>query len=262
MSRERIRVFVADDSADLCQMIKAEIVNRRDMELVGMAANGEEALQGIIAASPHVVILDLIMPMMDGIGVLEKLNELFPNDQLNNRPKVIILTALGEESLTRQVLNLGANYYIIKPFEIGMLLTRVWQVAHEPGKYRSLAEAQLRTQNIEGIVTDLLRQMGIPQHFKGFLYLREAIVMVVGDDRLLQGVMTHLYALIAERYKITVSQVERSVRHSIDYAWNNGDLDLLYEIFGSTVNEYRAKPTNVSFIAQVSDMIRVSLLAG
>ncbi len=253
-----IRVFLADDSSDLCQIIKAEISRRKDMELVGIAGNGEEALRGIVETTPDVVILDLIMPLMDGIGVLEKLRDL----HLPNQPKVVVLTALGEESLTRQVLNLGANYYIIKPFEVEMLLTRVWQVAYEPGRYRSIAEAKFRAQNLEGIVTDLLRQMGVPQHYKGFLYLREAIMMVVEDDSLLHGVMANLYPSIAKRYGITVPKVERSVRHAIEYAWINGNLDRLYEIFGSTVNDIRAKPTNVSFIAQVSDMIRVSLLAG
>jgi len=200
---------------------------------------------------PDVIILDIIMPHLDGLGVLEQVNAL----GLEHRPKIIMLTAFGQESIAQRVVDLGADYYILKPFDLNVLAKRIRQIVKVGGARVAVHEG--RSLDIE--VTGVLHEIGIPAHIKGYLYLREAIILVVQRVELLGGVTKELYPSIAKKFATTPSRVERAIRHAIEVAWSRGNVDLIHKLFGHTVNSDRGKPTNSEFIAMVADKLRMEL---
>ncbi len=245
------RVLVADDNREFCELLSQYVQSQSDFELAGVAQNGRQVLELVQAQKPDVVVLDIIMPHLDGIGVLEQLNAM----GMDRRPKVIMLTAFGQESIAQRVVALGADYYILKPFDLAVLAKRIRQIAN--GHSVRAAASDGRTLDVE--VTEVLHELGIPAHIKGYLYLREAICLVVQRVELLGGVTKELYPSIAKRYQTTPSRVERAIRHAIEVAWNRGNVDLIHTLFGHTVNSDRGKPTNSEFIAMVADKLRMEL---
>jgi two-component system response regulator (stage 0 sporulation protein A) len=245
------RVLVADDNREFCDLLAQYIQSQTDFKLVGTAQNGRQVLELVQSEAPDVIVLDIIMPHLDGIGVLEQLNAL----GLARRPKVIMLTAFGQESIAQRVVALGADYYILKPFDLAVLAKRIRQIAS--GQPVRPVQAETRSLDIE--VTDVLHEIGIPAHIKGYLYLREAICLVVQRVELLGGVTKELYPSIAKRYATTPSRVERAIRHAIEVAWNRGNVDVIHSLFGHTINSDRGKPTNSEFIAMVADKLRMEL---
>ena len=276
-----IRVLLADDNREFVEIVKEFIERQEDMSLVGVAYNGNEALELIFREEPHVVLLDIIMPHLDGLGVLEKLQNAV------QRPKIIVLTAFGQESMTQRAVSLGANYYILKPFELETLGKRIRQLQDDftdafsgtspmansiiNGKNNnsssSVSNSQISngilpptTKNLEVEVTRMIHQMGVPAHVKGYQYLRDAIVSVVLNISLLGAVTKELYPMIAAKYQTTPSRVERAIRHAIELAWDRGNIDFMNRFFGYTINVDRGKPTNSEFIAMVADKLRMSML--
>ncbi|MCB8816484.1 sporulation transcription factor Spo0A [Desulfosporosinus shakirovi] len=277
-----IRVLLADDNREFVEVVKEYIERQEDMSLVGVAYHGNEALELISREEPHVVLLDIIMPHLDGLGVLEKLQ----NTSL--RPKIIILTAFGQESMTQRAVSLGANYYILKPFDLDILGKRIRQlqddfsssvnIASNSGTVsnrnsvlnansNSSSSSQISTgilpstsKNLEVEVTRMIHQMGVPAHVKGYQYLRDAIVNVVSDVSLLGAVTKELYPMIAVKYQTTPSRVERAIRHAIELAWDRGNVDFMNRFFGYTINVDRGKPTNSEFVAMVADKLRMSIM--
>jgi two-component system response regulator (stage 0 sporulation protein A) len=199
------------------------------------------------------------MPHLDGIGVLEKLS------QMNlERPKVVMLTAFGQESITQRAVDLGADYFVLKPFDLETLSNRVRQLytGTSPVIKSTLTSVPVyqpptRTKNMDLEVTNLIHQMGVPAHIKGYQYLRDAILLVINEVNLLGAVTKELYPLIAEKYQTTPSRVERAIRHAIELAWDRGNVDMMNKFFGYTINIQRGKPTNSEFIAMVSDKLRI-----
>ncbi len=251
-----IRVLVADDNREFCDLLSDFLGNQRDIQVVAVAHNGTDALTAIEACEPDVVILDIIMPHLDGLGVLEKIGEV----DLAKRPKVIMLTAFGQEAITQKVVQMGADYYILKPFDLEVLASRVRQMANS-GVETQRAQPQPRQKAIDVQVTSIIHEIGIPAHIKGYHYLRDAIIMVVSKVELLSAITKELYPSIAAKYKTTPSRVERAIRHAIEVAWNRGNLDLINSIFGHTVNQDRGKPTNSEFIAMVADRLKIGMKA-
>lgn len=263
-----IRVLLADDNRDFIEVLKLYIQSQEDMELVGVAYHGNEALELIFQESPDVIVLDIIMPHLDGLGVLEKLQ----NEE--RRPHVIILSAFGQESMTQRAVNLGADYYVLKPFDLDTLGKRIRQLCGEntftstPGpSVANSAIAQVvnvapktSAKNLEVEVTRMIHQMGVPAHVKGYQYLRDAIVSVVQEVSLLGAVTKELYPMIADKYQTTPSRVERAIRHAIELAWDRGNVEFMNRFFGYTINVDRGKPTNSEFIAMVADKLRMSKL--
>jgi two-component system response regulator (stage 0 sporulation protein A) len=246
-----IRVLVADDNREFCELLGQYIQNQPDFRLVGSAQNGRQVMEMLQSEVPDVIILDIIMPHLDGLGVLEQINAL----GLEHRPKIIMLTAFGQESIAQRVVDLGADYYILKPFDLNVLAKRIRQIV-KVGPAR-VAVQEGRSLDIE--VTGVLHEIGIPAHIKGYLYLREAIIMVVQRVELLGGVTKELYPSIAKKFATTPSRVERAIRHAIEVAWSRGNVDLIHKLFGHTVNSDRGKPTNSEFIAMVADKLRMEL---
>jgi len=252
-SGDRIRILIADDNREFCLLLKECIEGQEDLELAGIAHNGLEVLDKVAQVLPDVIILDIIMPHLDGIGVLEKLNQM----ELERRPKVIMLTAFGQEKITQKVVELGADYYVLKPFNLSVLVNRIRQLTcHEGAQPHRIPP---RGKNLDMEITGIIHEIGIPAHIKGYLYLREAILMVVQRVELLGGVTKELYPAIAQKYKTTPSRVERAIRHAIEVAWSRGNVDMINSLFGHTVSQERGKPTNSEFIAMVADKLRMEL---
>ncbi|MBX5466551.1 MAG: sporulation transcription factor Spo0A [Firmicutes bacterium] len=260
-----INVLVADDNREFRELLREAVAAEEGLEVVGVAAHGLEVLEFLQNHPVDVVILDIIMPHLDGIGVLERLAQ----QEGEKRPKVIVLTAFGQETMTQKALELGADYYILKPFNLKVLAARIKQLAQRPQPARRPAEvaasanklALVPVRHLDVEVTNIIHEIGIPAHIKGYLYLREAILMVVNRVDLLSGVTKELYPSIAQKFKTTPSRVERAIRHAIEVAWARGNVEVINSIFGHTVNRERGKPTNSEFIAMVADRLRMQMKA-
>ena len=255
-----IKVLVADDNREFCGILRDYFSNEPGFEMVGVCVNGMEVLDVLDKAEVEVLILDLIMPYMDGIGVLEKVNEL----NLQPRPKIIILTAFGQENITQKAVQLGADYYILKPFNLQVLGDRVKQVVRDEGTgIESIAPMATATiqpvspKNLEVEVTKVIHEIGVPAHVKGYQYLRDAIMLVIEEINYLGAVTKELYPTIAQKYDTTPSRVERAIRHAIELAWDRGDVDKINKFFGYTISGEKGKPTNSEFIAIIADRLRL-----
>jgi two-component system response regulator (stage 0 sporulation protein A) len=257
--KEKIRVAIADDNRDFVSIVKEYLTEQSDIEVVGTGFNGEEILEIIEKDEPDLVILDIVMPHLDGIGVLERLNV-----SRLKRPKIIILTAFGQENITQKAVELGADYYVLKPFNMEVLLSRIRQLAGTLTVQRPTNMVQVQTvkaQPIDVEVTNIIREIGIPAHIKGYQYLRDAIMMIVEEIDLLGAVTKVLYPMIAEKYSTTPSRVERAIRHAIEVAWGRGNVEMINKIFGYTINTEKGKPTNSEFMAMIADKLRMEMRA-
>lgn len=251
MDRKKVKVLVADDNREFCELLKDYMSQQEDFILTGTAYNGLETLRQIEEQSPDVVVLDIIMPHLDGIGVLEKLAV----GVGNAKPKVIILTAFGQEAFTQRAMELGADYYILKPFDLSVLATRIRQLSE--GLNVSQYISSVKPRNLSVSVTNIIHEMGVPAHIKGYHYIRDAILMVISEINLLGAITKELYPMIAQKYQTTPSRVERAIRHAIELAWDRGNVEMMTKFFGYTINLERGKPTNSEFIAMVADKLRV-----
>lgn len=249
-----LKVFIADDNREFCDLLIEYLEEQPDIEVVGKAYNGKEALDLIAKNPPDVLLLDIIMPYLDGLGVLEQIG------QMKSRPKVIMLTAFGQEDITRKAVELGASYYILKPFNMDVLAERIRLLGNgqiSAPSVNGLSRPAKKRTSLEADVTSIIHEIGIPAHIKGYHYLREAILMVVAEVDLLGSVTKILYPRIADRFDTTSSRVERAIRHAIEVAWSRNNIETSKKFFGYTINTERGKPTNSEFIALVADRMRL-----
>ena len=256
---EHLNVAIADDNQRILDMLETVISMDKELNLVGKAKNGEEMCQIIKDKKPDVVLLDLIMPKMDGLTVMEQVGQ---DKNVNKRPYFIVVTAVGQERITEDAFNKGANYYIMKPFNNEMLLNRIKSVRkmfrNNDKKNEDIkSENAVNGENLENRVTNMLHEIGIPAHIKGYHYVRDAIIMAVEDMDVLNAITKILYPTVAKKYQTTSSRVERAIRHAIEVAWSRGKLDTLDELFGYTVSTGKGKPTNSEFIALIADTIQL-----
>lgn len=208
------------------------------------------------------VLLDIVMPKLDGLTVMDKIR----NDKnMKKRPAFIMISAIGQEKITEDAFSLGADYYIMKPFDNDVVLNRIKHVrnaeAHKGSEVRKVnayeRKQELEERNLESDVTDIIHEIGVPAHIKGYQYLREAIIMSVRDMEMLNSITKILYPEIAKKYQTTPSRVERAIRHAIEVAWSRGKMDTIDELFGYTIHNGKGKPTNSEFIALIADKIRL-----
>jgi two-component system response regulator (stage 0 sporulation protein A) len=269
MEDSKISVLIADDNKEFCSILNDYLLNQKDIMVTGVAKDGREALDLIVERKPDLVILDIIMPHLDGLGVLEKLNTM----NLEKVPRIIILSAVGQDKITQQAITLGADYYTVKPFDMEVFTKRIREMFNNNG----VPEGNLRTQHstssiisstsdsartkapvdLETEITNIIHEVGVPAHIKGYMYLREAITMVVNDMELLSAVTKELYPSIAKKYNTTASRVERAIRHAIEVAWGRGQIEAINRLFGYTVHTEKGKPTNSEFIAIIADKLRL-----
>lgn len=258
---KEVNIIVADDNRNFCDMLQNYFQGQDGLSVVGVAYNGLEAMELIQTKEPDLIILDVVMPNLDGLGVLERINA----RTTFRRPKIIMLTAFGQESLTQEAMMLGVDYFILKPFDMEILRKRILSLtiekSPEPPRFSyssspivAVVGSEL---NLVSEVTNVMHQIGIPAHVKGYQFIREAILMVVDDVSLLGAVTMRLYPSIAKKYGSAPSRVERGIRHAIELAWERGQTDALKRIFGYSMNIERQKPTNSEFIALLADKFRV-----
>lgn len=265
---QRIEVLLADDNREFTTLLSEYISEQNDMVVTGVAYNGEEVLRLLEETRPDILILDIIMPHLDGLGVLERLREM----NLPSMPKIIMLTAFGQENITQKAVQLGASYYILKPFDMEILANRIRQLVGNPtvisSSSYSASSAALSSaksnvvpiakgKNLDANITSIIHEIGVPAHIKGYQYLREAITMVYNNIEILGAITKTLYPAIAEKFKTTPSRVERAIRHAIEVAWTRGNIDSISHLFGYTINISKSKPTNSEFIAMVADKLRI-----
>lgn len=250
-----------DDNRELVGLLEDYVSSQEDMEVVGVAHNGQECLEVLAETDPDVLVLDIIMPHLDGLAVLERAREL----KKNSLPSVIMLTAFGQEDVTKKAVELGASYFILKPFDLEHLGNHIRQVSGRPSPVMrkpilsnaSRMVVEEKPKNLDASITSIIHEIGVPAHIKGYLYLREAISMVYNDIELLGSITKVLYPDIAKKYNTTASRVERAIRHAIEVAWSRGNIDSISSLFGYTVSMSKAKPTNSEFIAMVADKLRL-----
>ena len=255
----KINVAIADANQRTVEMMTELLEQESDIEVIASADDGEEALRIIKEKQPDVVLLDLLMPKMEGLSVMEKVNM---DEQITKRPEFIIVTAVGQERITEDAFRKGASYYVMKPFHNDMILSRIKDAGNGERKNSSESESRnavskKQEYNLETRVTDMIHEIGIPAHIKGYHYLRDAIIMAVDDMDVLNAITKVLYPTIAKMHQTTASRVERAIRHAIEVAWSRGKLDTLDELFGYTVSNGKGKPTNSEIIALIADTIRL-----
>ncbi|AUN15368.1 MULTISPECIES: sporulation transcription factor Spo0A [Paraclostridium] len=265
LMNEKIKIVLADDNRDFCQVLREYLSNEDDIEILGIAKDGIEALDLVSRTQPDVLVLDVIMPHLDGLGVIEKLNSM----NLAKMPKIIVLSAVGQDKITQSAINLGADYYIVKPFDFVIFINRIRGLVSNKNtvvesKSRGSMDIKMtktdfvkNVGNIETEITNIIHEIGVPAHIKGYLYLREAIKMVIDNVELLGAVTKELYPSIAKKFNTTPSRVERAIRHAIEVAWSRGKVDTINQLFGYTVHNTKGKPTNSEFIAMIADKLRL-----
>ncbi|MCT2537506.1 sporulation transcription factor Spo0A [Aquibacillus koreensis] len=255
---EKIKVCLVDDNRELIQMMEDYFAEQSDIEVIGTAYNGKECLELLEEIEPDVLVLDIIMPHIDGLAVLGKVKQQERAKNIN----VIMLTAYGQEEVTKKAVDLGASYFILKPFDLENLGDQVRQVhgvksAVDSKMFKQKFNRDNNKKDLEANITHIIHEIGVPAHIKGYMYLREAITMVYKDIELLGSITKVLYPDIAKKYNTTASRVERAIRHAIEVAWSRGNMDSISSLFGYTVSISKAKPTNSEFIAMVADRLRL-----
>ncbi len=268
----KISILIADDNAEFARTLTNYIEKEEDMEVVAVAKDGNEAVKMIENVQPDIALLDVIMPHLDGLGVLEKIIDL----NIAKKPTCIMLSAVGQDKITQRAIELGANYYVVKPFDINLLIKRIKEIKNYKAPQFKTTSPQIREnykapyieirddarndkENLEALVTNVIHEVGVPAHIKGYQYLREAIMMVVNDIEVINQITKQLYPDIAKKFNTTPSRVERAIRHAIEVAWGRGQTEVVESIFGYTVSASKGKPTNSEFIAMISDKLRLEL---
>lgn len=266
---ENVNVVIVDDNPMILNTLDEVISSEAGLSAIGRADNGKDAIDMIKDTQPDVVLLDLVMPQMDGITVVENIKK--KTSMLKN-PAFIILSAVGGEQMTEEAFQAGANYFLMKPFDKDILVNKIRRIGKRPvrpvpGK---VLEAPLKAatpeeaamnreeymkEHLETDITKMLHELGIPAHIKGYQYLRDAISMVVRDREMMEAVTKILYPEIAKKNYTSSSRVERAIRHAIEVAWGRGSLEVIDELFGYTISTGKGKPTNSEFIALIADKI-------
>lgn len=265
---EKIKIVIADDNIEFAQKLTSYIQEKEELEIVGIAEDGEEAINIINKEKVDILLLDIIMPRLDGLVVLERLNIM----RSDRKPLCILLSSIGQEKIIKKAINLGAEYYVIKPFDFELLIRRIKEVIKNKlnentnnvinsstnQEYIEITNKNDK-EDLEAIITNLIHRIGVPAHIKGYQYIREAVKMVINDRELIEKITKKLYPGVAHKFKTTPSRVERAIRHAIETAWGRGQNETVESIFGYTVSPTKGKPTNSEFIAMIADKLILEL---
>ena len=263
--QNEITVTISDDNMEFAQVLKNYLDGNEGIKVIGYSKTGIESLKIINELQPDIALMDVIMPGLDGIGVLEKI-DLFNNPR---KTKFLMLSAVGQDAITQRAMALGAQYYMIKPFELSVLMERIHQVhsgliKNEPtqeiiDKSPKISLMKKEEDSMESMVSSIIREIGVPAHIKGYQYIREAIILAVNDIEAINSITKILYPTLAKKFKTTPSRVERAIRHAIEVAWTRGDINVNNEMFGNTISASKGKPTNSEFISMIADKLRLEL---
>ena len=248
----KTRILIADANSDFCTLLTELISNENDMEIIGTAGDGLEALVQINEHQPDILIMDLLLSRLDGIELLRRIHE----SGIDCR--TVVLTGFVNQKVLADCAALGVDYFIPKPCDASSLLSRLRRLCSgeaapniQSGENPELAAR--REAGLEAVVTDIIHEIGVPAHIKGYQYLREAIILTINDMEMINAVTKVLYPEVAKKFGTTSSRVERAIRHAIEVAWDRGDIEVLQKFFGYTVSNIKGKPTNSEFIAMIAD---------
>lgn len=247
---KQLKVLIGDDTPDE-GLSWASLLKKEGFFAITRQKNGRTILESVKNEMPDFLIIDAKMPEYDAAELISEIR-----NSTGKIPFVIVTTNHNSPHLEREVMDLGASYFMVKPFEPTAIVKKVLSLHNfKSGNFVSTAKSELV--NIEYVVTDIIHQIGIPAHIKGYHYLRTAIILSINDDDMINCVTKLLYPTVAQRYNTTSSRVERAIRHAIEIAWDRGDVDVLNSIFGYTVHNSRGKPTNSEFVALIADKLRL-----
>ena len=259
----KTKVMIVDDNKEFVKLLSMFINSQTDMEVVASTNDGKNAVNIINTSKPDILLLDVIMPEKDGLSVLEDMIK----DEKNLKPTTIVMSAIGQEKITQKAISLGATYYVVKPFDMATLTERLRDLVEEqkigeisqPMYYSSatINKNNSNTTPIEVRITNVIHDVGVPAHIKGYQYIREAILLAVENQDIINSITKTLYPTLATKFKTTPSRVERAIRHAIEVAWNRGQIEIHDKIFGYTVNSNKGKPTNSEFIAMIADKLKM-----
>ena len=248
-----IRVLIADETEEIGKSCEREF-KQLGYDVVLCKKDGDEVISRVALSHYDAVIMDMFMSSSDGMEVMDYMNE-----SLAEKPLVIIVSAVGNAEFEEQIISCGADYYFIKPIKPAAVAKRVERILEWKGEKSKRARGAMTEDEIEVVISDIMRQIGVPAHIKGYQYLRKAIVLCVNDSEMLGSVTKILYPTVAKEFGTTASRVERAIRHAIEVAWDRGDVDVLSSFFGYTIQAQRGKPTNSEFIAMIADKIKLSM---
>ena len=251
----KIRILLADPNPDFCKMMTELLDRERDMEVIGATGDGLEALDLIQRQEPDVILLDLVLSRLDGLSLLRRLR------RDGNPGHVIVLSGFVNSKVVMDCASLGADYFVPKPCDSAVVLGHIRQSVGlgsvEPDRENidcgTLWSRAVSAPDLESMVTDVIHEIGVPAHIKGYQYLREAIILTINDMEMINAVTKVLYPEVARKFDTTPSRVERAIRHAIEVAWDRGDIEILQKYFGYTVSNIKGKPTNSEFIAMIAD---------
>lgn len=250
MENNITRILVVDNNQNITTKIEKQFSSHASIEVVKTINNGKEALDYILKNKRKfdIIVMDLILPEMDGLTILAQMKE------QNIKKKIIVITSYKKEYTVNMTNLYGVNYYMLKPFSMLALETRILEL----GNSNILKSIELNEdeRKVHVAISKLLHQLGIPSHIKGYCYIRESVFLFYKNSESYSGITKEIYPEVALRYSTTASRVERAIRHAIEVSWSRGDYDLMEEIFGNSVAFERAKPTNSEFIATIADRLR------
>ena len=252
---KKIKVLIADDTTEFGHNC-SNVLKSYGFDVKQSPKDGVAVLQEIDRNKPDVVLMDMFMPNLDSLAVMERLG----NDG-KAKPITMIMSSCDNAQLEKEALSSGASYYLIKPFDIEMLADRIAKLSDRDSDLTVIHSFGNNSKNtdLELMITEIIHQIGVPAHIKGYHYLREAITLAVNNADIINSVTKQLYPTVAKKYQTTSSRVERAIRHAIEVAWDRGDIDVLNSYFGYTIHNERGKPTNSEFIAMIADKLRLRL---
>lgn len=258
----KAKIVVVDDNKEFVNLLKMYINTQEDMEVIETLNDGQNVVNVIKEHNPDILLLDIIMPEKDGLGVLEQMVK-----EEIKMPTTIVMSAIGQEKITQKAIALGATYYVVKPFDMATLVERLRDLLESDIKIdsntltcyskESLKNSTMHDTSIEVRATNIIHDVGVPAHIKGYQYIREAILLAVKNEEIINSITKSLYPTLARKFSTTPSRVERAIRHAIEVAWNRGQIEMHDKIFGYTVNSNKGKPTNSEFIAMIADRLRL-----
>ena len=252
MSR-KISVLIGDNS-EYFAIPCANVMKAHGLDVTMTEKDGKAVLEALTHHRPDVLLLDLFLPRLDALGVLSGMDQM----QMTHRPRVMIMSGFDNPALEREVMAAGADYYFLKPFDAAAMAERIRTLCGEKSTSRAPRERGT-DRNLDMEITEIIHQIGVPAHIKGYQYLRDAIRMAIEDESIINAVTKRLYPAVAKKHATTSSRVERAIRHAIEVAWDRGDVDTLTAYFGYTIHNERGKPTNSEFIAMIADKFRLQL---
>ena len=247
-------VLIADNSEEFCASLTSALGRAEGFRVVGSATDGEQAISLCNQRKPDILVLDLMLSKQDGLSVLKAISS------SDRRPVTLATSRFVTDYVASAAANLGVRYLMVKPCDMATLVERLEEIRGSSNT-KQLSPKLPGNQSIESLVTGIIHEIGVPAHIKGYQYLREAIIIAVGDMDVINAITKVLYPQVAKTFQTTPSRVERAIRHAIEVAWDRGDLDTLQRFFGYTVSNTKGKPTNSEFIALIADKLQLQLKA-